>query len=139
MKLIPASRARWMMRIDSPWSGLPHSPNIMAPRQSGLTLMPVRPRVRVSMERPYVGRQESTRCTALGASARQSAAFPWAPGTAPEPAPFGKRLAAAPQEVVGEPLGGRLLESHHRATLWVHPRHDVLDRPVLAGGVHGLE
>jgi len=55
----------------------------------------------------------------------------------PDPAPFGKHLAAAPQEVVGEPLGGGLLESHHRATLWVHPRRDVLDRPILAGASMG--
>jgi hypothetical protein len=31
--------------------GLPQAPNIMAPRQSGLTLIPVRPRVRYSMGR----------------------------------------------------------------------------------------
>src|SRR3954447_16687739 len=43
MKLIPASKARWMMRIDSSWSRLPHSPNIIAPRQNGVTLTPVRP------------------------------------------------------------------------------------------------
>src|SRR5215213_3985670 len=49
MKLTPASSARWMMRMDSSWSLLPQSPNIMAPRQSGLTYMPVRPRVRCSI------------------------------------------------------------------------------------------
>src|SRR5215216_2018897 len=49
MKLIPASRARWMIRIDSFSSLLPQSPNIMAPRHSGLTYMPVRPRVRWSI------------------------------------------------------------------------------------------
>src|SRR4051794_6227864 len=49
MKLTPASRARWMMRMDSSWSWLPQSPNIMAPRQSGLTYMPVRPSVRCSI------------------------------------------------------------------------------------------
>src|SRR4051794_41118654 len=49
MKLTPASSARWMMRMDSSWSWLPQSPNIMAPRQSGLTYMPVRPRVRWSI------------------------------------------------------------------------------------------
>ena len=46
MKLIPASTARWMMRIESSWSGLPHAPNIIVPRQSWLTCMPVVPRVR---------------------------------------------------------------------------------------------
>src|SRR4051794_30446597 len=49
MKLMPASSARWMIRIESSWSGLPQSPNIMAPRQSGLTRTPVRPRGRRCM------------------------------------------------------------------------------------------
>ena len=31
MKLIPASSALWMMRIESSWSGLPMAPNIIAP------------------------------------------------------------------------------------------------------------
>src|SRR5579872_5654787 len=46
---MPASSAAWMMRMLSSWSGLPNEPNIIAPRQSGLTLMPVRPRVRYSI------------------------------------------------------------------------------------------
>jgi len=50
MKLIPASSARSMIRSDSPWSVLPQDPNIIAPRQSGLTLTPVVPRTRVSMD-----------------------------------------------------------------------------------------
>ena len=49
MKLIPASRAAWMMRMQSSWSRLPHAPNIMAPRQCRLTWIPVRPRVVRSM------------------------------------------------------------------------------------------
>src|SRR5436190_9117106 len=49
MKLIPASRAAWMIRIDSSWSLLPHSPNIIAPRQSGLTWTPVLPSARYSI------------------------------------------------------------------------------------------
>src|SRR3954454_19512978 len=53
MKLIPASRARWMILMDASWSGSPQAPNIMAPRQSGLTCMPVRPRLRYSMIRTY--------------------------------------------------------------------------------------
>src|SRR5215469_10810943 len=48
-KLMPASSAAWMMRMLSSWSVLPNDPNIIAPRQRGLTLMPVRPRVRYSM------------------------------------------------------------------------------------------
>ena len=46
MKLMPASSARWMTLMDVSWSGSPQAPNIMAPRQSGLTLIPVRPRLR---------------------------------------------------------------------------------------------
>src|SRR5215213_296703 len=49
MKLIPASSARWMMRIASSWSVLPIAPKIIAPRQSGLTDTPVRPRLRRCM------------------------------------------------------------------------------------------
>src|SRR5215210_1421071 len=49
MKLMPASSAAWMMRMLSSWSGLPHAPNIIAPRQSGETLTPVRPSERCSM------------------------------------------------------------------------------------------
>src|SRR5919197_45174 len=51
MKLIPASSARWMIRIDSSWSGLPQAPNIIAPRQSGLTWTPVATRGRYSTSR----------------------------------------------------------------------------------------
>src|SRR5213080_92169 len=49
MKLLPASRAAWMIRIDSSWSGLPHAPNIIAPRQKLLIWTPVRPRGRSSI------------------------------------------------------------------------------------------
>src|SRR5436190_12958583 len=59
MKLIPASSARWMIRIDSSWSVLPHSPNIIAPRQSGLTLTPVIPRLRSCMAPHLIDRRES--------------------------------------------------------------------------------
>src|SRR5215207_4384896 len=48
-KLIPASNARCAMRTQSSWPGLPHLPNIMAPRQYSLTRTPVLPRVRISM------------------------------------------------------------------------------------------
>src|SRR6478609_2836546 len=56
MKLIPASRAVWMMRIDSSWSLLPQAPNIMAPRHSWLTETPVRPSRRWFTAAPYLGR-----------------------------------------------------------------------------------
>ena len=44
-KLMPASSARWMIRIESAWSALPLAPNIIAPRQSGVTFTPVVPSV----------------------------------------------------------------------------------------------
>src|SRR6059058_1034864 len=57
MKLMPASSAAWMIAIESSWSVLPHAPNIIAPRHSGLTLMPVAPSLRCSIRRsPLLGR-----------------------------------------------------------------------------------
>src|SRR5215208_4198274 len=56
MKLIPASSARWMIAMDLSWSVSPQAPNIMAPRQSGLTLTPVWPSARSSMGPRLVGR-----------------------------------------------------------------------------------
>src|SRR2546423_9152764 len=38
-----------MIRIESLWSVLPQAPNIMAPRQRGLTCTPVRPSGRISI------------------------------------------------------------------------------------------
>src|SRR4051794_21107487 len=49
MKLMPASSARWMIEIDLSWSVSPQAPNIIAPRQSGLTWTPVVPRLRISI------------------------------------------------------------------------------------------
>src|SRR3954464_2412505 len=59
MKLMPPSSAAWMMRIDSSWSLLPQSPNIIAPRQSGLTLTPVLPRLRSCMAPHLVDGREA--------------------------------------------------------------------------------
>src|SRR4051794_29640196 len=58
MKLTPASRAAWMMRIDSSWSVLPQSPNIIAPRQRGLTFTPVPPKLRSCTAPHLVDRRE---------------------------------------------------------------------------------
>src|SRR5882757_10596602 len=49
MKLMPASSAAWIVAIDVSWSGSPQLPNIIAPRHNGLTWIPVRPRLRYSM------------------------------------------------------------------------------------------
>src|SRR4051812_11480397 len=54
MKLMPASRAAWITAIDSSWSGLPHCPNIIAPRHRLLTCTPVRPKRRYLMGSPLV-------------------------------------------------------------------------------------
>src|SRR5688572_11590930 len=70
MKLMPSSSALWMMRTQSSWSGLPMPPNIIAPRQSGLTLMPVAPRVRIFM-RPCLSQlkdQDALLVVRLGAA-----------------------------------------------------------------------
>src|SRR4051812_3835494 len=56
---MPASSAAWMMRMDSSWSVLPQSPNIIAPRHRGLTLTPVVPRLRSSMAPHLVDRREA--------------------------------------------------------------------------------
>lgn len=42
-KLTPASSASCTMRTHASWSGLPQAPNIIVPRHSLLTRMPVRP------------------------------------------------------------------------------------------------
>src|SRR5215218_3716173 len=76
MKLIPASSARWMMRTESSWSVLPHAPNIIAPRQSGVTFTPVVPRVRCSMARTLLRRFASHVAGALHETARPPLAPP---------------------------------------------------------------
>src|SRR3954447_26166703 len=65
---MPASSAAWIIRIDSSWSVLPQSPNIIAPRQSGLTLTPVAPRLRSCMAPHLVdGREAGLEAVAGGA------------------------------------------------------------------------
>ena len=51
----------------------------------------------------------------------------------------GKALRIAPHEVVLEVFRRWLLEREDLAALRIDARHDVLDRAVLAGSVHGLE
>src|SRR3978361_1065528 len=51
MTLMPASRARWMIRMQSSRSGLPMLPNDMAPRHSAESRTPDRPSCRSSMPR----------------------------------------------------------------------------------------
>src|SRR5262249_16096035 len=53
--------------------------------------------------------------------------------------PLLRLLERAPEELVIQLLRRRRLEGVHLAALRVHAGVDVLDRAVLAGGVHGLE
>src|SRR4029453_8506587 len=57
----------------------------------------------------------------------------------PDAAALGKELHAAPQVVVVEILRGRRLEGVHLAALRIDSGHHVLDRAILAGGVHRLK
>src|SRR5438552_9027688 len=52
---------------------------------------------------------------------------------------LGEQARAAPQEIVLQLLGARVLEAVDLAALRVHAGHHVLDHAVLARGVHGLE
>src|SRR5450755_470634 len=51
-KLIPASSAVWIIRIDSSWSVLPMAPSIIVPSANPLTEIPVPPRTLRSMSSP---------------------------------------------------------------------------------------
>ena len=57
----------------------------------------------------------------------------------PDAAPLGHRLHVAPEVVVVELFGRRLLERIDLASLRVHARHHMLDRAVLTGRIHRLE
>src|SRR5579871_482457 len=57
----------------------------------------------------------------------------------PDPPPLGQALDVAPEKIVVEVLRRGLLERKDLAALRIHPRHHVLDGPVLAGRVHRLE
>ena len=52
---------------------------------------------------------------------------------------FGRALVDAPQEIVGELLFRRLLESGDAAALGIHAFDDVPADAVLAGGVDALQ
>jgi hypothetical protein len=54
-----------MIRIESSWSVLPQAPNIIVPRQSGLTLTPVRPRFLSSMGADSTGARVQGRMRAV--------------------------------------------------------------------------
>src|SRR3954447_26206878 len=95
MKLIPPSSAAWMIRIDSSWSLLPQSPNIIAPRHSGLTLTPVEPRLRSCMAPHLIDGRED----------RQESVASCAQLQAPDTRPLGTGQPRGLLDVVVEPLG----------------------------------
>src|SRR5512146_213720 len=57
----------------------------------------------------------------------------------PDPATLRQTAVGPPEEVVVQVFGGRLLEAEDLAALRVYPGHHMLDRAVLASGVHRLE
>src|ERR1051325_3309638 len=52
---------------------------------------------------------------------------------------LGEMFGAAPQEIVVQLFGGGRLERCDFTTLRIDARHHVLDRAVLAGGIHRLK
>jgi len=52
---------------------------------------------------------------------------------------FGKAANRTPEEVVAEFQVAWLFEAENLAALRIHPRHDVFDDAILAGGVHCLQ
>src|SRR4051812_43282663 len=66
MTLIPASRARWMIRIESARSSLPQGPNIIAPRHRELTCTPVRPSGRNCMRDSFIRVRPACAVLAVG-------------------------------------------------------------------------
>src|SRR3954470_6135764 len=110
MKLMPASSAAWRIRIDSSWSGLPHSPNIIAPRQSGLTLTPVLPRLR-SCTAPHLVDRCEPDLEAVARGAEVEAPDARALGTR-EPRGFVDVVVESPGPVA-QSLGVVVLEALH--------------------------
>src|SRR4051812_5053548 len=109
MKLIPPSRAAWMMRTESSWSVLPQAPNIIAPRHSGLTCMPVRPSGRCSMtvEPTAVPRAAMVRPTTAALGVRVGGARPRpAPGRAAAARRAGARAPARALRQLARPRQG---------------------------------
>ena len=54
-------------------------------------------------------------------------------------AAFGKAAGGAPEKIVFELFGARLLEAEYLATFRIDPGHDVPDGAILSGGIHPLE
>jgi len=56
-----------------------------------------------------------------------------------DPSAFGKAARCAPEKIMFQFLGARLLETENVAALGVDSRHDVPNGAVLTGGVHPLK
>src|SRR3954453_15347064 len=141
MKLMPASRAAWMMRTDSSWSVLPQAPNIIAPRHSGLTLTPVLPKLRSCMAPHLVDRRElGLEAVARGAQVQTPDAHPLGAGD-----PRGLvDVFVEPARPVAQRLGVVVLEALHVFDLEAGALQRELDtrqrqRIAVGGGVgaHG--
>src|ERR1019366_8489896 len=56
-----------------------------------------------------------------------------------DPASFGKAACGAPEKVMFEFFGTRLLEAEHLTVLRIDSRHDMPDGSIFPGAVHSLE
>ena len=56
-----------------------------------------------------------------------------------DPPAFGKPASCAPEKIMFQLVGARLLETPNLATFGIDSGHDVLDGAVLAGSVHSLK
>ena len=45
----------------------------------------------------------------------------------------------APEKIMLQLLRARLFETEYLTTLWIHARHDIPDRAILARRIHRLE
>src|SRR5436190_22686191 len=128
MKLTPASRAAWMMRIDSSWSGSPQAPNIIVPRQSFETWTPVRPSGRYSM-RSGLGdvAAEGLEGDVLGLRAAAATGVEAVDGGHL----VGGELEVEDVEVLGDPCGLGRLRDHRAAMLQAPAQHDLGRRLVV--------
>src|SRR3954447_7676828 len=121
MKLTPASSAAWMMRIDSSWSGSPQAPNIIVPRQSFETWMPVRPSGRYSTSGLLDLTAEGLEGDVLGLRAATAA------GVQPiDRGEFvGGQLEIEDVDVLGDALRLGRLRDHRAAVLQAPPEHHL--------------
>ncbi len=56
-----------------------------------------------------------------------------------DPSAFRQMAVCAPEKIMFQLIGGRLLETKNLAALRIDPGHNVPDSTVLASGVHPLK